>query len=620
MLIFGAIHGLIYLLVVPPWQHYDEPGHFEYVWLIANRPTFPKKGEYDEKMRRELVYSMEVHGFYGGRPLPSQDWSADELKQLIGISQVGDPPIYYWVAAIPLRIVKSVDVTTQLYIVRGMSLLLYLVTIVSAWGVMNELLPTRHPLQWMVPALVVALPGLADLMTAVNNDVGAVAFFSLFLWGSVRLIRRGSSLLGVLWVIIATGFCWWTKNTTLVVLPLAVLVLLLSLIRDRKRIIIWVILALGCMLLIVTSLAWGDAAMWYRLIPQDNPTRANRDETPLGRHVFSLDYFPTDGGAAIRQPIRPDVVLRMRGQRVTLGAWMWATSSVKVATPIFRTYEQNRAYLNEIMIGTEPEFHAISFTVPTDTTAAYILLSALTQSNNIPIRIFYDGLILVEGTWPENQAPLFTDINGQHGTWGDRSFVNLLRNASAEEAQPWVHPWLDNLCEEWFSLTPSSLFASINDQQGSRWYFDVALKNLLQTFWAKFGWGNVLLMGHKPYRLLGVITLIGILGAIWALITYRSKLPYNLLLFIGLALCGVWIPTIIRGVPTLFTRLFIPAARYSYPAIIPTSLLFVAGWWMVLKWIGRWIHLHQFGQSTIYIVGLIYLDLYALASLLKSFY
>ena len=30
-------HGLLYMLILPPWQHYDEPPHFEYAWLIADR-------------------------------------------------------------------------------------------------------------------------------------------------------------------------------------------------------------------------------------------------------------------------------------------------------------------------------------------------------------------------------------------------------------------------------------------------------------------------------------------------------------------------------------------------------------------------------------------------------
>jgi hypothetical protein len=35
ILLLAAINGLFYIFIVPPWQHYDEPNHFEYIWLLA---------------------------------------------------------------------------------------------------------------------------------------------------------------------------------------------------------------------------------------------------------------------------------------------------------------------------------------------------------------------------------------------------------------------------------------------------------------------------------------------------------------------------------------------------------------------------------------------------------
>lgn len=38
---------------VPPWQHYDEPAHFEYAWLIVTRRGgLPLRGEFDQPLRR----------------------------------------------------------------------------------------------------------------------------------------------------------------------------------------------------------------------------------------------------------------------------------------------------------------------------------------------------------------------------------------------------------------------------------------------------------------------------------------------------------------------------------------------------------------------------------------
>ena len=64
MLLLALVFGVIFIFIVPPWQHYDEPTHFEYSWLIANRTGLPSVGEYDQPVRREIASSMIEHGFY----------------------------------------------------------------------------------------------------------------------------------------------------------------------------------------------------------------------------------------------------------------------------------------------------------------------------------------------------------------------------------------------------------------------------------------------------------------------------------------------------------------------------------------------------------------------------
>ncbi|MCK4899970.1 MAG: hypothetical protein KAS38_14415, partial [Anaerolineales bacterium] len=64
VLMVGLIHGLIYIFIMPPWQHYDEPNHFEYAWLIANRETLPNTGDYDQSMHKSVAASMIEHNFF----------------------------------------------------------------------------------------------------------------------------------------------------------------------------------------------------------------------------------------------------------------------------------------------------------------------------------------------------------------------------------------------------------------------------------------------------------------------------------------------------------------------------------------------------------------------------
>ena len=148
-------------------------------------------------------------------------WAASDHPAWIGsYSQLGDPPLYYALAAIPLRIARDTDVTTQLYLGRLTSLGLYLLTLVIAWGLLADLTPLGSPLRWMVPLSMALLPGFVELMTALNSDAGAVAAFSWFLWGGLRWMRRPWSWLHLVWTLTAAVLCWFVKANVYVALPL----------------------------------------------------------------------------------------------------------------------------------------------------------------------------------------------------------------------------------------------------------------------------------------------------------------------------------------------------------------------------------------------------------------
>jgi hypothetical protein len=71
VLLIALCQALLYLLLLPPWQHYDEPTHFEYAWLIANRPGLPDVGDFDQRMRRDVAASMLEHQFFWNLPKPA---------------------------------------------------------------------------------------------------------------------------------------------------------------------------------------------------------------------------------------------------------------------------------------------------------------------------------------------------------------------------------------------------------------------------------------------------------------------------------------------------------------------------------------------------------------------
>ncbi len=625
ILILGLLHGLLYIFLVPPWQHYDEPAHFEYAWLIANRPGLPLSGEFDQPLRRALAASMIEHDFFRGMDL-LPDLEASNEAVWIGVSQVGDPPLYYVLASLPLRFLSTSDVTLQLYAARFVSLGLYLLSILCAWGMLQELVSDDHILRWMVPLSLALLPGFTDLMTSVNNDVGAVVLFCLFLWGSLRLIRRGFSLPGLLWVGAAALLCLWTKETVILALPLLGLVLLLTLFRNRWRWVPWALLLTLITIIPILVFSWGDALYWIRTADslQKIPTRVSSVQAPLGGHVLNLEVDTHGTPSAVLQLLPDDQTRSLRGRPVTLGAWVWASEPM-VTNAFYLDAGHEKFSYQLIRIGTSPTFFAFSTTIADDADLVRVLLSPNGKENTERITVFYDGLVLAEGTRPLDEIPQFNDPLGRAGVWGSMPFYNLMRNASMESVGPGIRSWVEKIRPENFRAIPSPswVFNSFIDWDWSAGYYQETTQHLLNTYWAKFGWGHVPILPFTAlvYFVLQMITLVGAAGAMVRFIRRGLNQPWDLILFLGIALMGIVAQTFIRGIQALVVgEIYFPPARYAYPVIILIMLMLNAGWLEIAYFLERSVHLSPRVKLWVYALFFLGLDLASIYSIAYYYY
>jgi len=585
ILVLALANGLLYLALVPPWQHYDEPTHFEYAWLIASRGELPRSGDYDQDMRREVAASMVEHGFFRGLNF-TPDLLSQDKPIWLGASELGHPPFYYLLVALPLKWISHSDITFQLYIARSVSLLLYLLSIWLAGRVMAELLPQGHALRWAVPGMMALLPAYTDLMTSVNNDVGAVVVFSLFLWGAVRMIGRGFSWARLLWLILAAVLCLWTKNTVAIAVLLVPVVLALTVFRGPRQKWGWLVLGGWALGLLVAVVGWGDAAFWYRQTNQEGPTREPRAEAPLGKAVLAIEMTPEEPGRGLIQPLLASDVEALRGREVTLGAWIWASAPVQVRSPIWSDGVQE--IWRPLEVGMSPSFYVVTGTVAPNAESLQIVLQPLLDRIlGTTVTVYYDGLVLTEGIRSVDQPPFFDDPDGRKGVWGGETFTNHLRNGSTEAAWPRVRGWVEQELRRYLRVpaTPGPFLASLLDVRWSGWVYLPAARTLLRSFWAYFGWGHVQL--DPPwYWFLDGLTLIGI-GAVlvggirrWKDFPQPVKAVVVLFLLAGLWL---WISALLRVLPYLLDRPrpLMPVARYAFPGIIPTASGLTWGWLQV---------------------------------------
>lgn len=588
ILILGFVHGLIYVFMIPPWWHHEEPGHFEYVWLVANRDHWPQVNDYDNNLRRQIAESMFVSGYENLFNVSPKSLKDNPIN--IGGIPVDRKPVYYWLASLPLRLIREQSVLVQLYVARLTSFVLFLFSLWLSWLVMEELIPKENPLQWMLPFSLALLPGYVDNMTSVHDDVIGAVVAILFLWLSIRIIKKGVSPLVFAGWIASIVLCFYSRDTTIPLVFLAPFVLLFRLFRYKTLPLMGTLLLIG-IVVGVKLFTLRDASQWFFSSDGDASNRLQASNAPFGDYVFSLPAG--EKVTAFGQSFAPAFIKPFRNKTLTLGVWMWADMPAQVNLPAleYRTPDGVISSPSTIIeIGTSPAFYTVTFDIPYEaghTWLSIVSLNYTDQTINVYrdrfVRVYYDGFVLAEGQ-RSSSPPVFEDKTLQSGTWDGEPFVNLIRNPSAE------HAWLGvskiaNILKARMYIDPALYLQTIQDVQGFGWYYQASISTLFQTFWGKAA-AQIPLLGGFTYDVLQLISLLALAGILIRIIQSPSLFKQPEILFLFFVTIAIWLPTLFRGTYWVFYFVpLVPYARYAYPAIIPTLLLMNAGLLKSLQWI-----------------------------------
>ena len=498
----------------------------------------------------------------------------------------------------------NMDILIQYYAARCISIILYLLILVVVWYALGEILHADHPLRWMVPAFLALLPAFIDVMTAVNNDVAAVLASSLFMWASLRLIKRGYSIGRLLFLGLSLVVCYLSKDTAQFTFLITPLVLILGFLHGRyirETLGIISIVILGALIAALTTLEWGAPLGWYQSPAQALPLRSPSTSSPVGSHVFQINASSANVSGQILQFLTPTAAKSISNQSLTLGGWFWANPPTQIMSPYIVFSTNNNGTLNFINISspqtplelsTKPTFYRFVIQAPAHTEYATIFIAyALPAANS---KIFMDGLVLAPGNYGD-VAPHFSDPDGTQGTWGGLKFQNVIRDGSAEQDnlrfQPWIQDKLSRLPFSFFDL-PFTL-STLLDRHGIGWYYRDTFSSLFRTFWTSLAADRT----DRPPTpaassyLLMLLTFLGVIGALPWLWRKRRTLRWDILFFLGLSLLISGTLVVLRGISGLEVEFpIISWARYVDPAILPITLILCAGW---LEWLNlikaRWM-------------------------------
>lgn len=623
ILMLGLVLGLVCVAVITPWWHYDEPGHFEYVWLAAHSPHWPVPGQYDMTMRRELGASLYQYHWYEIRNMAPDPKSATPMP--IGVLQVGDQPGYYFLASLPLRLIPHAPLMVQYYAARLVSLALFLLVIVVVWYALGEILPGAHPLRWMGTVFVALLPAFVDTMAAVNNDVSAVLAASLFLWASFRLIQKGYSLRNVLLLVASLLACFLSKSTSWFCFILTPVTLLLALLRGRLLAFFYIGAAIFLLAVAVLTLKWGVPAAWYLKTTSDATGRVQAKGTPLGSHAFVLDNGGLAASNQLLQIIPPNQVKALRGKAVTLGAWMWASQDTQAGPLTIRVRGTSGTFDSSqtpIQLTTTPTYYTVVFRVPSDAANGNIYVQEGGQGS-VHNKIFLDGMVLAVGEFTAATPPHFTDSSANRGSWGGQRFENIIRNGSAEQGSILVRSWLNNRVAGFLTakahMSIPLILMTAQDWKGSSWYYRGVAGTLFRTFWASLAGDKAFLRGQFISGFLVLLTIAGLVGAVILVWRHRRTLHWDIIGQLGLALLIPWVFAFTRGSASLgnpVSPLF-PWARYAYPAILPTALLLCGGWLEWLDLLGTRFNLTPATRNAIFLSMMIGLSVFAVLNAIQ---
>ena len=244
LLLASLLVGLAHIALLPPFDGFDETGHYSYIQQVAETGRWPRRGD---KMSKNIDDYLKVapttdsmhgpwsyYGFFSSgsgvieagrqaiqtRPMTPRTWAPGQIENW----QAQHPPLYYAVMAPAYLVSKGSSLGAQLFFLRSVS---YLMAWAALCIVVIAVARQRNPqggIMWL-PLALAAWPFLFPMwfpeMGRLGNDSLVTIFAAcifLLAWSVTASARLGHhALIGVV-----LGLALLTKATFL---PITVAIL-----------------------------------------------------------------------------------------------------------------------------------------------------------------------------------------------------------------------------------------------------------------------------------------------------------------------------------------------------------------------------------------------------------
>ena len=281
LLLSSLILGLAQAALMPPFEGFDEHGHYSYIQQVAETGHWPRL---NERMSKDVDDYLALapgpdsiprqwshHDFFQAQPgviaaardaiqsrrAAPRGWTPGRIENW----QAQHPPLYYYVVAPVYLATKSLSFAGQLFALRAFSCLIaWIALCVTAVAALRGKIPERAalPLMFAIAAWPLIFPMWFPEMARLGNDslvTVFAAFTAVLAWRvSTAGAPRHYLMLGVV-----LGLALLTKATFLPVTAAVLLTLGMQALRsstsDRRNRIIGVCIA--------AAVALGICGWWY---------------------------------------------------------------------------------------------------------------------------------------------------------------------------------------------------------------------------------------------------------------------------------------------------------------------------------------------------------------------
>jgi len=232
-----VLRGILYLFIFPPFLAPDEPAHFEAVRLLGQEKKWPTHQVYRATpMHPQMISVFEefkiwtLAGLYAPVTLGANKPFIQYYPPQVAGSEVAADSylMLYHVSIAPLSaMVSSVDLVTQVYILRLVSVLSATVTVILTWFTIRAIFPQDDVFALGACSFIVFWPMHTHVTAAINVDTMAELVGALFFFLLVNSYRRDISVFRSTMLLTVLVIAIFTKPTLFFLAPTLMAVIII---------------------------------------------------------------------------------------------------------------------------------------------------------------------------------------------------------------------------------------------------------------------------------------------------------------------------------------------------------------------------------------------------------